>query len=734
MATGEKRTDTIRVLHVDDHVDFAEMATTFLERENDRFDTEIGASASDGLDRLADSSFDCVLSDYDMPTQDGIEFLRTVRQKYPELPFILYTGEGSEAVASEAISAGVTDYLQKSSGTEQCELLAHRITDAVEQSQAEQQAQEEQRRFRTLFERLSQPTVEVQYKNDEPIVTQVNSAFEDVFGYTADTVVGESLDACIVPEDRISDAAAINQHVQAGGRLESREVIRQTTDGPRRFFLENAVYDDCSGGFFIYTDITDQHDRRQRLEQIETFFQHAQDHLFLINVDESFRIERLNPAWEDTPGISVAESCGQTIQDVLGETQAQKVEQKYRKCVEQRETLEYEEEIQFGDDPARWETRIAPVVIDGVVEYIAGASRDITEIRAQKQQLAELKQQYQTLAENFPDGAVYLIDDNFEYVRACGEELERVGLSPADIEGHTPHEVFPDELADKACKHYKQAFDGIATTLEQEYRGEHYRIRVTPVKPDGTEMTHVMAVAQNITEHVEDRRELQRQNEQLDEFASVVSHDLRNPLSVAKGYLELLREDCDNDRTRKIASALTRMDELIDDLLQLARIGEQVKNPESVNLAELSQSCWQNVETTNATIHLNIDATVQADRGRLAQVFENLMRNAIEHADQDQGKNETEDEDEDEDVTITIGELADGFYVADDGSGIPVDERDDVFEAGYTTTEQGTGFGLSIVKQIIEAHGWEISLTGSPEDGARFEVTDIELNRRYIES
>ena len=119
MATGEKRTDTIRVLHVDDHVDFAEMATTFLERENDRFDTEIGASASDGLDRLADSSFDCVLSDYDMPTQDGIEFLRTVRQKYPELPFILYTGEGSEAVASEAISAGVTDYLQKSSGTEQ---------------------------------------------------------------------------------------------------------------------------------------------------------------------------------------------------------------------------------------------------------------------------------------------------------------------------------------------------------------------------------------------------------------------------------------------------------------------------------------------------------------------------------------------------------------------------------------------------------------------------------------
>ncbi|ERG99090.1 MAG: response regulator containing CheY-like receiver, AAA-type ATPase, and DNA-binding domain protein [Haloquadratum sp. J07HQX50] len=184
-----KRTDTIRVLHVDDQLDFAEMATTFLEQENDRFDTETVSSASDGLACLADSSFDCVISDYDMPGQDGVGFLKTVRDNYPELPFILFTGKGSEKVASEAISAGVTDYLQKSSGTEQYELLAHRITNAVEQSQAEQRlqeeqhrVQEEQQRLRTLFDRLSQPTVEVQYKNDEPIVTQVNSAFEDVFG------------------------------------------------------------------------------------------------------------------------------------------------------------------------------------------------------------------------------------------------------------------------------------------------------------------------------------------------------------------------------------------------------------------------------------------------------------------------------------------------------------------------------------------------------------------------
>ncbi|CCC41887.1 hybrid sensor histidine kinase/response regulator [Haloquadratum walsbyi] len=846
MTTEEKYKDTIRILHIDDQFDFAEMTTTFLERENDRFNTEIATSANDGLARLAGSTFDCIISDYDMPQMDGIDFLETVREEYPDLPFILYTGKGSETIASEAISAGVTEYLQKSSGNEQYELLAHRIVNAVDQSQAERRVQQEQQRFQTLFDRLSQPIVEVQYESDEPIVTYVNLAFEDVFGYEANTLVGDSLDAHIVPDDRVDEAEAINQYVQAGGRLKSRRVTRETVDGLREFLIQNAVYDDGSGGFAIYTDITDrterketlkrnqdllrhteqladvggweadmetgearwtqgtyaihdidpddefelsletgiefchpddqakietaisnchahgepfeielrlitaeneqkwvratgepvydsddvtkirgairditqQHERRQRLEQIETFFEHTQDSRFLISVGEEFVIERVNQSWEDASGVSAEESCGQTIQDVLDESQVKKVEQKYRNCVEQRETLEYEERLQIGDDPVHWQTRITPVVIDGEVEYIAGVTRDITDIKHRKQELAELNQKYQTLAKNFPDGAVYLINENFEYVYARGEALERADLSPSDIEGHVPHDVFPDELADEACHQYEQAFDGIATTAEQEYNGDRYRARVTPVESDSKEITHVMAVAQDITEFAEDRKQLKRQNKRLDEFASVVSHDLRNPLSVAEGNVELLREDCNcnNKRIDRIDSALTRMDDLIENLLTLARADEQINGTESVNLAELSQNCRQNVETTDADATVNIDITatqsIEADPNRLAQLLENLMRNAIEHTN--------------EDVAVTIGELEDGFYVEDDGSGVPADKRDDVFEAGYTTTNQGTGFGLSIVKQVVEAHGWEMSLTEGSEGGARFEVTQVD--------
>jgi DNA-binding NtrC family response regulator len=128
---------SITVLHVDDEPDFADLAATFLERENERFVVETVTRASDGVDRLAEGSIDCVVSDYEMPDQNGIEFLEAVREDHPDLPFILFTGKGSEEVASDAISVGVTDYLQKEVGTDQYVVLANRIENAVDKYRAE---------------------------------------------------------------------------------------------------------------------------------------------------------------------------------------------------------------------------------------------------------------------------------------------------------------------------------------------------------------------------------------------------------------------------------------------------------------------------------------------------------------------------------------------------------------------------------------------------------------------
>ncbi len=207
-------------------------------------------------------------------------------------------------------------------------------------------------------------------------------------------------------------------------------------------------------------------------------------------------------------------------------------------------------------------------------------------------------------------------------------------------------------------------------------------------------------------------RQLTRQNERLEEFANVVSHDLRNPLNVADGRLELAREECDSEHLDRVAQAHDRMEVLIDDLLTLAREGAVVTDPEPVDLDAVLEACWANVATSEATLRADLDRTVRADESRLKQLFENLVRNAVEHGGTG--------------VTVTVGELPNGFYVEDTGPGIPADEREDVFDTGYSTSQDGTGFGLSIVEQVAKAHGWDVRATDGADGGARFEIFGVE--------
>jgi len=171
---------TIRVLHVDDEPSLADMAATFLEREDDRITVHTETNPDDGLKRVADNEFDCIVSDYDMPGRNGIEFLEAVRENYSELPFILYTGKGSEEVASDAISAGVTDYLQKESGTGQYTVLANRISNSVEQYRSRKAVQETERKLSELAERTDD--VLFMFDGDWSELLFVNSAYEEMWG------------------------------------------------------------------------------------------------------------------------------------------------------------------------------------------------------------------------------------------------------------------------------------------------------------------------------------------------------------------------------------------------------------------------------------------------------------------------------------------------------------------------------------------------------------------------
>ncbi|WP_318570762.1 ATP-binding protein [Salinigranum marinum] len=225
---------------------------------------------------------------------------------------------------------------------------------------------------------------------------------------------------------------------------------------------------------------------------------------------------------------------------------------------------------------------------------------------------------------------------------------------------------------------------------------------------------------------------LRRQNAQLEQFAAVVSHDLRNPINVIEGSLELAAETGDAEHFARAQRAIDRMDRLVDDLLSLARAGETIDDPEPVSLSAVADRAWRTTETDGATLVVDADRTVVADESRLRQLFANLFRNSVEHgstssrpsADATDG---SEDGDESDGVTVRVEPLADGFAVVDDGPGIPAGEREQVFESGYSTAEDGTGFGLSIVAQVAEAHGWNVSLRDGDGGGARFEFTGVDV-------
>lgn len=209
------------------------------------------------------------------------------------------------------------------------------------------------------------------------------------------------------------------------------------------------------------------------------------------------------------------------------------------------------------------------------------------------------------------------------------------------------------------------------------------------------------------------KEHIQKQRDQLEEFTGIVSHDLRNPLSVVQGYLDLAEETGDPDDFQRCRNALDRMDGLIDDLLVLARDGQEIADTEPIDIAALVKECWSFVSSDDASILVTTDAFTRGDKSRLRQLFENLFRNAVEHG----GAN----------VTVRVGILdhEDGIYVEDNGPGIPEEDQNQVFDDGYSTAESGTGFGLNIVKQIVAAHGWEIRVTDGAEDGARFEITGV---------
>ncbi|WP_424007499.1 ATP-binding protein [Haloferax denitrificans] len=273
--------------------------------------------------------------------------------------------------------------------------------------------------------------------------------------------------------------------------------------------------------------------------------------------------------------------------------------------------------------------------------------------------------------------------------------------------------------ATTASEGIRAVIDGERDSFSFEYPCETpderlwFTMRATRFADDGE--TYVQVAHLDITDRKRAELEAEEKAERLQNLARMLSHDLRNPLSVAVGYVDsLLDEAVDADGLEQVAGALDRMDDIITDGLVLAR-HDAVGELSTVDLETRAAAAWEHVDTGSAELVVADSFEFRADPSLLGHVFENLFRNSVEHGARD-------------DLTVRVGVLdgEQGFYVEDDGVGIPAEARDEVFEAGYTTGEEGTGLGLSIVAQAVRAHDWDIAVTEAENGGARFEITGVE--------
>jgi PAS domain S-box-containing protein len=641
------------------------------------------------------------------------------------------------------------------------------VRDITERKSIEEALRTERDRLSALFENIPEPSVVYEFVDGEPVVRRVNDAFERVFGYDEAAVLGGGLDDYIVPPDFADEATDLNERVIRGESLDI-EIKRLTADGEvRDFLLRNAPIptDEGTQGYAIYTDITE---RKQSEERVQALFEHSTDSIVETEfVEGDPVVRRVNDAFAETVGFDAEDLVDKSIDEFIvpdGEDdEASRINRRIRNGdpVEQEVTRR----TARGDR----DFLLRAILFDvGEGNWTYAVYTDITERKERERRLEALHEATRDLMD-----------------ATASDEVARIGIEAAervlgmDLAGFFRHDtkrdiLEPVQVTDRARSLFGtvptfergeglawQVFDSgkpaVADNvrkLEEVYNpetpvrsemilpmGDHGLFMAASTEPAAVDQAEQF-LAQVLVSNVESaldraRRErmlrereqaLLRQNERLEEFAGVVSHDLRSPLTVAKGNVYLARQKGDG-YLDEIESALDRMEQLIDDLLSLARQGETVDETELVDLSTSVEEAWSTVETGRATVELadGGDRRLAADEGRLRELLENLFGNAVEH-----GSTSSQQEAGDavehggSDVTVRVGTMDNGFYVEDDGEGFDGEADDDLFEPGFTTEDQGTGFGLSIVRQIAEAHGWEVAATEGSDGGARFEFTGVE--------
>jgi PAS domain S-box-containing protein len=799
--------NAVRLLHVDGDSSFRDETAKRLEHLDPDVAVISEADPEAALERLADAPIDCVVTEWRLPEGDGLALLEAVREREPDLPVVVFTGEGSEAIASEAIGMGADDYLRKGS-EDPFERLAERVRGAVTEARHREPPttiDRVQRVVRDIHEvlvraddaaTLKAEVCEVLTASDPYVFAWIGAVADESAEIVPEAVAGVDegyVETITVTADDSETGAGPGGRAVRTGELQVIQDIREddafapwreaaSERGVRSVAtIPLAAAGQRHGVLGVYADRAEAFGESERtlLSTIGESVALALERVALHEaVQEAKR--RYEGVVEAAPeAILIADRAGTILEAnraagdlfecdpsaLVGRDQEtlhpDGATERYRRYFEDHADESFTTSAFDDGSQMLVETtagRQVPVEITsnplalGDRTLVLGLFRDISDQRFREEAIEQLlttserlvsARSREAVAETAAEAAkeilgfqlngIYLRDEEGEPLQMAAlteRSRQEIGSDQPDI---PPGEglVWEAIEAGRAISYDDVRQEEACLNPETVIRSEIH----VPLGENGVLMAGSTAVGafdeddvrvlqllgantRSAFERVEreqrletNEAELSRQNERLLQFASVLSHDLRNPLNVASLRTELaadangLPADI-RDHLAQVQGAHERMERIIDDLLWLAKEGQDIGDTDPVSLADVAQNAWSSVSTADATLEVPETAVITADKERLRQLLENLFRNAIDHCGPD--------------VRVRVVPLAEGFRVEDSGPGLPED-TDDLFEPGVSTAANGTGLGLSIVDRIARAHDWTIDVGESDAGGARFE-------------
>lgn len=729
---------SLAVLVIDEDSAVGDQVTESLTTMVDSVECDVVAGPDQAAELIASGRYDCIVVDYGPAYGDGVDLLENVRLIDPTIPVIIFTSQGDEETASRMIEAGATRYLPK--GTEdQFERLATNILSTVEEYRHRQELEASQQQLHNLYERVSDGLFIV---DDAWRYTYVNQTGASMVAYTPDEMIGQTVWS-VFPELEGTGFEAVLRTAMDDGEPASIESYFDPLDA----WFNVSVYPSSSGISIYFQDVTDRKNRVMTLSRLnetagelfqETNVERACSHI--VEVIDDVLGHPVNGVWlrtDDGDGLEPIAVTGHELVETdpprFDRDQSLAWDVFERGSSEIFSNLATEREV-HNPETVLGSEMIVPIDSHGVIIVSSTESNAFDDEDLQVVELvayhlevtidrihheARLEAAFDTV----PEPVVHVIfEDDTPIIHHANQAFEEVfGLASDEAIGMAIDEfIVPSGEESDAIDINRAIVD------EERYEAEILRETPAGQRPflftaktmpsaDGSEdRTEAIATYVDLSEQIERERELKRQNDRLQRFADVLSHDIPNHLAVAAGHIELAEETGDTSFLERVEAAHTRIETLVNDMKTLVRTGSPIDTIEPVQLEAIARSCWNSCcsEEDLQSIEVVDEIRIMADRTRITQLLENLFWNACDHAG--------------DDVVVRVGSLDGGFFVEDDGPGIPTGERDSVFDAGYTTSSDGTGFGLAIVREIAGAHGWDIELTAGTDGGARFEFTGVE--------